>query len=98
MQNTFKHNVHDTDKGDKTGRPNQPYNLQHSVYNICLRMIATTGHAVTTEGLGNHNAGEYADDAAIITKSPTSMNYILNNTLAPFCDFTDQHEDEDRQV
>lgn len=58
------------------------------VYNICLRMIVTSGHTITMKGVGNHNTGGYADDAAIITSSPSSMNHILNNVLASFCNFT----------
>lgn len=41
-----------------------------------------------SQGVGQHNAGGYAHDAAIVTKSPTSMNHFLNDILALFCDFT----------
>lgn len=76
-----------THTGGKAGDPASPTVLK-IVYNICLRMIATSGHTVTTKGVGSHNAGGYADNTVIITKSPTSMRHILDNVLATFCDFT----------
>lgn len=44
------------------------------VYNVFLRMIATSRHAVTTEGVDNHNTGGYADYSAI-TVSSTDDNH-----------------------